>query len=592
MHRGLRVDPLRPPAIPAPSHMRRLAFGNAANGMGAKDPSHRPPSGTDSGSSSSADSTEESQARDAGGKQITRRRRRSPRFRGQADSITLPPLSDDAVAVEYSRNSRREFVVTRKVDPSSDTPSNQDQSTDSRNARTKHNDSKARQRERDSDQGKGRGQQHPLAGEGSTQTSNRSDMRRAVNGVRPKIAPRLSVVETATNGKTWRGKAVDRVLRYFLPDGFPDSVGSDYIPYTRWRLAAFFFGGSVGVFSTQGLLLAVGVGRQSAAPLAAALQWVIRDGMGRAGRMVFSQVGTGFDAETKQYRLAAAFVLNLSCALESITPAIPQLFLPLACLANMAKGASTVAAASTRSAIYRSFMRRENLGDITAKQETVGVAGDLMGTAVGILLSRLTEGNTRFATAAFVTVSIAHLFSVYQEIKGIQLGTLNRQRAHMLIKKYLHDGKVPNLADGNRDERILNQPWLDSLHAPNIDLGARLHDCAPDAEALTYLLKMYRNERYLFTYEDTRMKIVLRKDATSRDALKAFLQADYFWNCYAKDGVRNDRNRTILEDSYKFVSKNFDSFAREATQMGWRTDSVLLRPIGRRAAWGTAMATK
>jgi Vitamin B6 photo-protection and homoeostasis len=362
--------------------------------------------------------------------------------------------------------------------------------------------------------------------------------------------------------------------------------------YTRWRLATFFFGGSVGVFSTQGLLLAVGVGRQSAAPLAAALQWVIRDGMGRMGRLVFGQVGTGFDAETKQYRLAAAAVLNLSCALESVTPLVPHFFLPLACLANMAKGASTVAAASTRSAIYRSFMRSENLGDITAKQETVGVAGDLMGTAVGILLSKVTEGRQRAAMAAFAAVSVAHLFAVYKEIKGIQLGTLNRQRAHLLIKAFLADGRVPNLADGNRNERIANRPWLDSLHAPNIDLGARLHECAPDAEALAYLLRMYKNERYLFTYEGTRMKIVLRNDATSHDALKAFLQADYFWECYRRAGVREDRNRALLEDSHRFANKNFDSFVRDATSKGWRTTSVLLRPIGRRAAWGTALPAK
>lgn len=397
----------------------------------------------------------------------------------------------------------------------------------------------------------------------------------------------LSIRETSI-ARSWRGKAFDRLKRWAFPDGFPHSVGPGFVEYTRWRLSAFFFGGAVGVFSTQGLLIAVGVGRQSAAPLAAALQWVIRDGMGRAGRMLFSQVGNGFDAETKQYRLMAALVLNLSCALESVTPAVPHLFLPLACIANMAKGASTVAAASTRSAIYRSFMRRENLGDITAKQETVGVSGDLMGTAMGILLSRLTANNRRWATTAFVSVSFAHLFSVYREIKGIQLGTLNRQRAHMLIKYYLEEGKVPNLQQGNSNERILNRPWLDSLHAPNIDLGVRLQECAPDAEALQYLLKMYNNERYLFTYENTRLKIVLRNDANSHDCLKAFLQADYFWNRYKHDGVRENRNRELVEESYRFANSRFDAFAREAQLNGWLTNSVLLRPIGRRASWNNS----
>lgn len=405
----------------------------------------------------------------------------------------------------------------------------------------------------------------------------------------------LTVKETATRVRTWRGKAVDRVTRYFLPDGYPHSVGPDYREYTKYRGTAFFFGGALGVFSTQGLLLAVGVGRQSAAPLAAALQWVIRDGVGRGGRMLFSQLGTGFDAETKQYRLAAAFVLNMACAIEAAAPAATRLFLPLACVANMAKGASTVTAASTRGAIYRSFMRRENLGDITAKQETVGVAGDLAGTAVGIALSRATAGNPRVAAGAFLALSVAHFAAAYGEVKAVQLRTLNRQRAHRLIKAYLRSGTVPTVETVNRAERVLNRPWLDSLHAPNIELGARLGEAAPDAEALSYLLRLYASDRYLFVYEGTRMKIVLRNDASSHDALKAFLHADVFWRQYKRSGAARDgrrsagRHRQLLEESHAFVRAHFDSFVREADAAGFRTDSVLLRPIGRRAAWGDAL---
>mmetsp|Transcript_14178 Transcript_14178/g.57097 ORF Transcript_14178/g.57097 Transcript_14178/m.57097 type:complete len:393 (-) Transcript_14178:3218-4396(-) len=319
----------------------------------------------------------------------------------------------------------------------------------------------------------------------------------------------LQVVEKQRK-RTLQTKAWDRLMRYFLPVGYPASVGPDYKEYTLWRLCAFFWGGCVGVFSTQGLLLAVGVGRQSSAPLAAALQWVIRDGVGRAGRMLFSQIGTGFDAETKQHRLAAAWVLNMSCTLESISPLFSNFFLPIACVANLAKGASTIAAASTRGAIYKSFMRWENLGDITAKQETVGVAGDLAGTALGILLSRLTSQNIYSSCIAFSTVSLLHLYAVYREVKGLQLSTLNRQRSHMLINAYINSTEVPTVLDINRKERVLFKPWLDSLHRPNIDLAARLHDCAPDAEALVYLIRLYKEEKYILTYERERIRVVLR----------------------------------------------------------------------------------
>ena len=93
----------------------------------------------------------------------------------------------------------------------------------------------------------------------------------------------------------------------------------------------------------------------------------------------------------------------------------------------------------------------------------------------------VTAESARAAAIAFSVVSAAHLASVYREIKAIQVSTLNRQPAHYLIKRYLEQGTVPDMEGGNLDERILSRPWVDSLHAPNIDLRARLHECAHDA---------------------------------------------------------------------------------------------------------------
>lgn len=464
------------------------------------------------------------------------------------ESAMAMTISKDAAAVEYVRSGTRQFFIRRPSSPDtvqSETDNDDDDDNMMRNRKWK-----------------------------------------IIRGGRTYRSGDELDVQEQIIARPWHGKLVEGVKRWVFPAGYPDSVGPGFTEYTRWRLSSFFFGGAIGVFSTQALLLAVGVGRQSSAPLAAALQWVIRDGLGRAGRMIFSQVGNGFDAETKQYRLMAAIVLNMSCGLESLTPMIPNLFLPLACIANMAKGASTIAMQSTRPAIYRSFMRNENLGDITAKQETISVIGDLMGTCTGILLSRFISSS--LYTSCFLMISAAHFVSVYHEIKQIQLSTLNRQRAHMLIKYYLDHNHVPSLSHINYHERILNRPWLDSLHAPNIDLGARLLQCAPDAQALQYLLKLYKNERYLFTYEDTRLKIVLRNDATSHDCLKAFLQADHFWNLYKQRGHRHSRNRHLLVQSYKFANSHFDDFIHQADENGWNTYTVLLRPIGRRASWNNS----
>ncbi|KAJ0458079.1 putative Root UVB sensitive family [Helianthus annuus] len=40
-------------------------------------------------------------------------------------------------------------------------------------------------------------------------------------------------------------------------EGFPDSVGPLYLSYMTWRALMHFFGGAMGVFTTQALLHSV-----------------------------------------------------------------------------------------------------------------------------------------------------------------------------------------------------------------------------------------------------------------------------------------------------------------------------------------------
>lgn len=55
--------------------------------------------------------------------------------------------------------------------------------------------------------------------------------------------------------------------------------------------------------------------------------------------------------------------------LEIITYIFPASFLILAAAANSFKQMSMLTSSATRSTIYRSFARGENIGDITAKGE-------------------------------------------------------------------------------------------------------------------------------------------------------------------------------------------------------------------------------
>lgn len=77
-------------------------------------------------------------------------------------------------------------------------------------------------------------------------------------------------------------------------------VTPDYWQYAQWRATHRLFSSMLSIFATQSLLAAVGVGAQRSLPAAAAINWVLKDGLGRLGRLgVAARFGQSFDADLK-----------------------------------------------------------------------------------------------------------------------------------------------------------------------------------------------------------------------------------------------------------------------------------------------------
>jgi len=77
-------------------------------------------------------------------------------------------------------------------------------------------------------------------------------------------------------------------------------VTPDYWHYVSWRASHRLFSSMLGIFATQSLLSAVGIGAQRSLPAAAAINWVLKDGLGRLGRLgVAAAFGQSFDADVK-----------------------------------------------------------------------------------------------------------------------------------------------------------------------------------------------------------------------------------------------------------------------------------------------------
>ncbi|CAI0376796.1 unnamed protein product [Linum tenue] len=171
---------------------------------------------------------------------------------------------------------------------------------------------------------------------------------------------------------------VSFIRSYVVPEGFPDSVTPSYVPYMTFRALKHFFGGAMGVFTTKTLLNAVGVAHKQAIPGAVAINWILKDGAGRVGKMLFARQGKKFDYDLKQLRFTGDLLMELGAGVELATAAFPHLFLPMACAANVAKNVAAVTSTSTRTPIYKAFAKGENIGDVTAKGECVSNIADLV----------------------------------------------------------------------------------------------------------------------------------------------------------------------------------------------------------------------
>ena len=87
--------------------------------------------------------------------------------------------------------------------------------------------------------------------------------------------------------------------RHFMPVGYPQSVHPSYTPYVVWSMVGSTASACGGVLSMQALLYAIGLGAGSI-PAAAALNWVIKDGLGQLGGVAFaSMINNRFDADAK-----------------------------------------------------------------------------------------------------------------------------------------------------------------------------------------------------------------------------------------------------------------------------------------------------
>ncbi|KAJ3077697.1 hypothetical protein HK102_005030, partial [Quaeritorhiza haematococci] len=231
----------------------------------------------------------------------------------------------------------------------------------------------------------------------------------------------------------------DKLSVAFLPKGYPHTVTKEYLPYSIWYFLHSVTGTVTFTLSTQALLQALGMGAGTAIGIAATTNWIIKDGFGLLGGVIYAGlVNNRFDSHPKRYRFSAAIAIQVSTLAELLTPLFPSFFLPMASLSNVGKNVGWLAHSATRAAMNKGFTLEDNLGDVTAKSAAQSTAAGLIGTGLGVVVSWIFGASAAPTTllTVFIPISLANLWFAYETNMCVVTRTLNVERGELLFNDF------------------------------------------------------------------------------------------------------------------------------------------------------------
>ena len=412
----------------------------------------------------------------------------------------------------------------------------------------------------------------------------------------------------------------------------PQSVTPNYYNFIRWRVTQRFVNANLHVFGTQSLLLGLGLSNANAnnkLALSAALNWVLKDALGKIVRMLWaSRMGRRFDSDAKRWRFRSACSYALGNALEIVTYLNPQLFLVWATLANAFKQMSMLTSSSTRTAIYNSFRNgTDNIGDITAKGEAQIAIVDLLGIASGVCLSRAIGTSPQSIIAAYVILQAMEISCMYQQLRCVQYRVFNFERLVTAITSFctkLEQGgarwskddpsSIPTPKEIADKERLFFRS--DMALQRQVAFGS-LERSKLSPRELDQLLDLFRGERFLLVVgrnvkQQQRPRfigkalqpwinechIVLHEEATNVDIVKSTFALILLRRLLAASDLDPETSRSadcmaFIRTALAQADQFFPILLRQMTMSSWESPArSMFGRVHMRAEWPLQPANK
>ncbi|XP_015116721.1 RUS1 family protein C16orf58 homolog isoform X2 [Diachasma alloeum] len=278
---------------------------------------------------------------------------------------------------------------------------------------------------------------------------------------------RSVIRETSAFPKEQKFLSVQRLIflirSVFLPQGFPQSVHPDYVPYQIWDTVQAFASTILGTLTTHSILIGVGVGESTATPLAATISWILKDGAGMIGRILFAWWnGSQLDAQCKKWRIFADVLNDIAMGIELLLPYFSTTYTTLIlCATTSMKSIVGVAGGATRAALTQHQALNNNLADVSAKDGSQETFVNLVASFVGIFILNSLHNSVSGGFLLYVTLVIVHVYANYSAVRSLRFNSLNEDRLALVLDNYAKCGRILGVEECNKRESLLlfQKPW-------------------------------------------------------------------------------------------------------------------------------------
>lgn len=263
-------------------------------------------------------------------------------------------------------------------------------------------------------------------------------------------------------------------------------------------------------------------------------------------------------------------------------------------MANLIKGVSALTSGACRAAVYKSFVLRENLAEVTAKAHTQGTCAYVTGMSLGIGLSALVQTGTALVWPVFAALAGTHLFCSYRKVSSVVLRTLNQQRTSLVLDHYFEHRAVPTPNEVYQSERVIRAPLCKDQ--PEIVLGQSIRSCFSEQTELRRTVHQFRDEQYLITCADEQIHVVLHAHITATHELRAYFHAYHLRHLIRTERVdpsfaAQSTVHELIARSLSYTCEQFTEFVQSLVNQGWHVTDVVFSPRHYRATWSSDVTT-